>query len=658
MVTALTLLGVASQSIGAVAILLVDGALAVLVVATLTLAGTWIVPVLRAGPLPLRWHLLIGAGTGLGVMPALLLTIGLVGELGPTSIMILATASVIAAFAAIVRLSRLAYAEQPATSERQHPWLWLLITPFLVVTLLVSVVPPGFLWIEEGAGYDVLEYHLQLPKEYLERGCIDYTPHNVYGNFPANVEMLYLLSMSLRGDPYNGAATAKILNALFAILFVLAAYVAGRETSQLVGVVTAVVAAGVGWLTYLSGVAYVENGMLLFSMIAAAGLIRAARPAEHDKASNRWYVLAGLMAGFACGCKYTALLLVAAPLTVFALLIAQATWPLRIRATAAFALAAIVGFAPWMVKNTLMTANPVFPFANSVFKSYPEGWREEEARHFKASHEPDPAESSVAARVEQVWRKIIADPKQRFGPLLFLLPAVRLFSRRRNHVDLLLLVMFLLQLLGWTLATHLYARFAVPMIIPLIILAGRAFGTCSPSPGRRILTATLVAGVAFSAFMTVRHYAQHLYQDGRKLPMEGADLFFLDGLGGGHEHLSVINHKLADDAKILMVGDARAFYFKPPVDYCVVFNRNPFVEVVAGAGTDRDILNWLRKNGYTHVFVNWAEVARLAGSRYGFPKEIQLDLFQRLAGKGLEWMETFSTGDPPQRYAELYRVSQ
>ncbi len=161
-----------------------------------------------------------------------------------------------------------------------------------------------------------------------------------------------------------------------------------------------------------------------------------------------------------------------------------------------------------------------------------------------------------------------------------------------------------------------------------------------------------------SAAMTIRLYAQHLYQDGRKLPLEGANLFFLDGLGGGHEHLSVINHKLGNDAKILMVGDARAFYFKPPVDYCVVFNRNPFVEVVAGADTDQDILNWLRKNGYTHVFVNWAEVARLAGSRYGFPEEIQPDLFQRLADKGLEWMETFSTGEPPKRYAELYSVSQ
>ena len=41
--------------------------------------------------------------------------------------------------------------------------------------------------------FDVLEYHLQGPKEYFQAGRIAFLPHNVYTNMPFGVEMLHLL---------------------------------------------------------------------------------------------------------------------------------------------------------------------------------------------------------------------------------------------------------------------------------------------------------------------------------------------------------------------------------------------------------------------------------------------------------------------------------
>ena len=67
---------------------------------------------------------------------------------------------------------------------------------------------------------------------FQQNGRIAYTPHNIYGSFPAIVEMLYLLCMVLRDDPYAGAATAKILNALLAVGCVFGAYVAGCAASR------------------------------------------------------------------------------------------------------------------------------------------------------------------------------------------------------------------------------------------------------------------------------------------------------------------------------------------------------------------------------------------------------------------------------------------
>ena len=649
---------VLAQSRTAIIILLTDGLPAALLVAVMTLAGTWAAPCLKLATVPIRWQLLIGAGIGIGVSSALVLVLGVCGLLDRGLWIVILAVLALAALGATVRLFRLTGRERETGGDAagRLTWLWLLVCPFIAMTLLVSVVPPGFLWAEEGAGYDVLEYHLELPKEYLQSGQIAYTPHNVYGNFPANAEMLYLLCMVVQDDVYLGAASAKMLNALLAGMCVFAAYVAGRETCARTAVVTAVLTSGVGWLTYLSGVAYVENAMLLFAMIAAAALLRASRPAPGPDGRGRWLILAGLMCGFACGCKYTAILLVALPVVAAAFVITpRRSLKFRVRCAGLILLAGVAGFSPWLIKNTMMTGNPVFPLANSVFRATPEGWGEAESRHFDRCHEPEPAESSFKARLASVWKRIPNDPLQRFGRASWLLAVVPLCTIRPRRRDVAMALMLVVQLCAWMLATHLYARFAVPMMVPLVLLAGRSY--VHAGTGNRFgVLALIVLGTLYSGVTTARLYAHHLYHDGKKLPLEGADRYFLQGLGAGHEHLSVINGILHPDTHLLMIGDAKAFYFQRPVDYVVVFNRSPFVEIVRSAASGRDVIEWLRRAGYTHVLVNWSEIHRLRRSRYGFPDEIQPELFDRLAAEGLDPAEVFSTGDPPRPYAVLYRV--
>ena len=112
----------------------------------------------------------------------------------------------------------------------------------------MALVPPGLLWAEEGNGYDVLEYHLEMPREYLESGRIEYASHNVYANFPANAEMLYLLAMVVHGGALAGITTAKLINVLLGFFTVAAAWLAGRESGSTAGVFTGVLAATASWL--------------------------------------------------------------------------------------------------------------------------------------------------------------------------------------------------------------------------------------------------------------------------------------------------------------------------------------------------------------------------------------------------------------------------
>ena len=76
-----------------------------------------------------------------------------------------------------------------------------------LLMLLASMLP--------SIDFDVLEYHLQGPKEYYQAGRITYLPHNVYTNMPFNVEMLHLLAMEVMGDWWWGGLSGQLLVALF-----------------------------------------------------------------------------------------------------------------------------------------------------------------------------------------------------------------------------------------------------------------------------------------------------------------------------------------------------------------------------------------------------------------------------------------------------------
>ncbi len=667
----LTLLGVGVTSRYALLSVVFDGLAAAVVVVPAMLMGLWLVPLFRAGSMPLRWHLLLGAALGLGLTSLLVLLLGLAGVLQRPVWIILLFVFAVLGIVRIRMLANRADYNEHARSRVAEPhnagawsYLWLLACPFLVLGLLAASNAPGFIWQEEGFGYDVLEYHLLLPKEYYQAGRITYLPHNVYANFPANVEMLYLLAMVVLNDVHDVGVVANMIHLIFGVLTVFAAWVAGREWSPQAGIISAVVVATAGWLAFLCGLAYVENGMLFFGMVAAASLLRGARyrvlgrggstesdPADRDRRLS-WISLAGAVAGLACGCKYTALPMIAAPLGLGVLLLPGGSIGRRVAGACVFTLATSLTFSPWLIKNQVMTGNPVFPLANQVFEATPPGWGAEETELWVRGHSTQSHQRAISARLETLWNHVLWDKYHRFGPAIILLAAAGFFGRKRERVDLVLLVVAITQLAVWLSATHLFARFAVVLLIPLSLLCGRGLLGVSRVARKSIIAAVLLAGSGWNfTFAALLHKQES--------PGGAPASLIYDGRLGGYECFAVVNHELPLDAKILLVGDSRAFYFKRQVDYCVAFNRNPFFEADRTAATGRELLNWLRDQGYTHVLVNWSEIGRLA-STYGFspavsPRQLE-QMFNRLSAAGLSRLGEFPHPQKNTRYVELYEI--
>ena len=641
--------------------ILVDTVSAAVVLLPACLGGLALVPLFRLGPLPLRWHFLLGSVLGVGGISMLVLLLGLAGVMQrPLWVLILAVAAV----AGALRLRSItadSAPDAPSSTAGGNPfcYAWALVVPFVALALLAASNPPGFIWAEEGFGYDVLGYHLQLPKEYLAAGHIGYLPHNVYANFPAAVEMLYLLAMIVLGDVPDVGTTANMIHFYLAALTVFAAWVAGREWSPQAGAVCGVVAGTVGWLPYLSGLAYVENGMLFFGMVAVAGLVRWFRLRETESGPNReacpmgWMAIIGVAAGFACGCKYMAVPMIALPIGFVVLFLTRDRLGRRLAHTAIFFIAALAVMSPWLIKNQVATGNPVFPLANSIFEASPPGWGEEETQRWTAGHSLRPEQQSLAARLRLTWDHVLNDKYARFGPAIFLLGSMAILRRRWGRVDVALVAMAVLQLAVWLFATHLYARFMVVWLIPLALLAGRA--VLDSTAVRHWLAALLlVAGAGLNLLAAVR-----LHRD-ESSPGAPARAIY-DGRLPGYEYFQVINQDLAPDARILLVGDAKPFYFHRDVDYCVVFNRNPFLDRLHKADGEADVMEWLRGQGYSHVLVNWSELRRLAAT-YGLSPNVDMnkieEWFDRLSASGLNLIRNFRLPGSETRYIDLYAIAE
>lgn len=532
---------------------------------------------------------------------------------------------------------------------------WLVMPVIAGFSLVYASFPPGILWPAEGNGYDVLEYHLGAVRDFLDAGRITYLPHNIYSNFPFGVEMLYLLGMILRGDPLKAAFTAQLLHAMLGMLAGVAVWCAARaalrdadSSRRNAAHVAGLIAVSCPMVLYVGALAYTENGLVLYTALALWAVFEGGR--RDQSCPMRWFALAGSLAGFAFGCKY-----IAAPQVVLPLAIGTMWAGRRVggaRALVVYGVGAAVTMSPWLIRNAVNTGNPVFPLARSVFAEKAGVWNDDGAARWEEGHLPGPEHRSVGGRLERLWSQVLWNPL--FGPVMGLgiLSALIWLVRRNGDANAVCVILLVGALLTWLCFTHLVDRFAMGALVPASILIAAVIGAAIPSLPRPLFAMVVVAAnLLLFVFTTFDMLKLVTARDSVGIK------WFTEGEWPTHQHVPKLNEIVRGGGRVLMIADARRFYLDRGVDYCVVFNRNPFAEVAERMSAG-ELIAWFREQGYTHVFVNWSEMARLRGSRYGFWKSVDAELFKRMMNAGLTVAGQFAFDQERAPYGTLFTVGR
>ncbi|MFH1747407.1 MAG: hypothetical protein ABIG44_10235 [Planctomycetota bacterium] len=515
----------------------------------------------------------------------------------------------------------------------------------LAVMVLGALLPPGVIWLGEARGYDVLEYHLQAPREYFEQGAIHFLPHNVYAAFPQQVESLNLLLMYLIGDAHAAAIPAQLLHAALGVLTIIA--LAAWTTPGWRRFLVTLVAGVVPWMAYLGCLAYVELGMLFFTAVAAGLVLDHFRPGT--RVDWRWALAAGLCAGLACGCKYTAIALVAIALGCSWLLLSRGSWVVRIRQVGLFTIGALLTFSPWLIRNTVLGGNPVYPFAYEWFGG--KAWSTEQAEQWARGHRVPEEHNSVAGRAYLTWSELIKSPM--YGGVIWVLAlaGVVIWPGRRAW----LLVLWLgLILAVWICCTHMPGRFALVALVPAVLLAGGASDNSGGRHLHKIRSALLCLAIAGAIYGSVTLIRLWRGGDAWWRGNTGVSLVEMLGLPEYFVKANLINRTATNQHDyVWMVGDARAFYIQPHMHYTVPFSRDPWIEQAESGASPQECIAWLRTQDVTHVVFSWSEIRRLRTS-YGFSPAVTHEWVAELSACGLRRVAEIPGRDGPD--VEIFEI--
>jgi hypothetical protein len=540
--------------------------------------------------------------------------------------------------------------------------VWVLVAAAGALWLLAALQPPGIFGSAHGDAYDVLEYHLQVPREFYNHGRVHALEHNVYSFYPLGVEMLFLLGMLLRGGGYEGMYLAQFLPGIFVVLTAAAVIVVFRGRNSMRGRISAALLVTPPAVVYLAGLAFAETAMICYLMLAVLWLREWMRDGRAGTAG-----LIGLLLGAACCMKYLSIMFIAAPVLLVMLPLGLAQ-PRRFAHLGLAGVLCLLMFAPWLVRNVIHTGNPVFPLATSVLGQG--HWTETSAERWRAGHT---AESHAPVPEPPGWK--VPEPGNSFVPLwsvvnwfghVFLIASglsiCALLSMRntlRNHSWLwCLLGVAVLQATSWALLTRdMPWRFLVPMVVPLAILTGwglEILAGVKTNPLRRVPPARQTgeppwgrtAAIVVSAAILLPNLIGSVVAVRSTLPMRlgptgEPEVVPYPPLGFA-EYKNFLRFQpspgmalaLPEDARVLVVGDAQGFYYPQATIYSTVFDAQPLAELADavrdGKTTLAEVRDHLTEKGISHIMVNWFELWRLGGT-YGIPRVYSEQLWTKRA---------------------------
>jgi hypothetical protein len=479
---------------------------------------------------------------------------------------------------------------------------WTAAEWFLLVVMAISLGYSLLAWaLVPPLAWDEVSYHLPIPQIYIAAGGFVNIPTIFHSNWPAGMEMLNTLALQMGSEilPHLTVTAMTVLTALGLAHFARQRF--DRNTAWL----AATLYLAMPMVKFLAGVALIEGALGFFGFLAIwAGY------AWLESKSWRDLIVAGMLGGLAASIK---LIGAAIPLAVG---VAGLVWLLlryrheAIRHVAQFVsygLIALAVVAPWYIKSTVYTGNPVWPFLYDIIG----GWNWDavgDRNNTEWIQRPNLA-PTLRNYLGGLWYLTVRWGQ--FGgvsmgaAIVALAPLSILLWRRKGWLLGYLAAVSAIFYTVWFLFTH-QTRFLMSVVPALVLLAAYAFSQLLKvwpawlaAPARVAMILYLIVGLPFVNAVQWQHIASRWPYIAGHVSRE----VFLKTHVEGFPAFLYANEHLPADAKVLLATwETRGYY----LDRANVW-ANPLSQRVIKweqFGDADDVADFLHSMGVTHVFWN------------------------------------------------------
>ena len=495
----------------------------------------------------------------------------------------------------------------------------------VAAVVILSWVPP--------VSRDALTHHLAVPKLYLQRGAMVELPEVPFSYYPMNLDLLYLVPLCFGND-----ILPKYIHYVFALL------TAGMVFSHLkrrLDITYALFGAlfflSIPVIVKLSITVYVDLGLVFFTTAALIYLLR------WSETSLQWrhLLLSAVFCGMAAGTKYNGLVTLGLLTFSVPYLFLHACQYVEMKQGrsvvygAVYLLVALLVFAPWMIRNSAWTGNPIYPMYNQWFNPAAADPLPEEERINNLEYKQRAGHwnhydirrliygeswSEIALLPVRIFFEGQDDKPQyfdgRLNPFLLLLLPFAFFLKDELHSFLrvekrLLLAFTILFILIAFLRTSIRVRYIAPVIPPLILLSTYGlknivdFFRKRKQPLSRAFGIFLVSVIALWMFTLNGIYIGKLFRVVDPLSYIGGTLdrdAYIAKYRSEYPVLQYINRSLTQNAKILGLFMGNRRYY---CDRELVFGESLLTRAVMRAESTERIGEMIAKQGFTHMIVRF-----------------------------------------------------
>lgn len=438
-----------------------------------------------------------------------------------------------------------------------------------VAVLLLTLATPVVFW-------DCCAYHLAIPEHILATGSLISKPDYVYGYYAQAMECLYALVL---GAPF-GEIAARIFNAAIMLSAGHAAIETLSSGERRIGFAALLATPAV-----LTLMALPKNSSLL-ALAGAVGFEALLAAPDDERARS---VIVGAAGGLCVATHYGGL--ITATFLLAVLLARQGPRSFALATAAALPFA-----APPLIRNLLLTGNPVYPFLNTLIAGHAA------APAVTALGTDLPRASVVLSRLIEPWFAIEPYGVGSTLGILFPIGIAALFVARRVTSPHLLRLGIGAGVLLTTILLYARPRYGITGLIILLPVAASGLALLPCLLARVLLAVYALVAASLLLFTGLAPLADITSVD---------DDAYIAHFDAAYPLAQCAAAHLPASSRIASVGILRPYRWRGMLEYASEDGPPDMARALADADTAAEALRRLNAMGYTHLAVDPDEWNRL-----------------------------------------------